>query len=79
MVKVTLSYLIEVGELEGYKRGEPPWANRDNRDIDAEVCAAGSCNACQHDGLRWVPFYSKEHRSYRAFAECPACRHAEEF
>lgn len=85
-VKVTLSDLIEDGELEGYKR-RAPRHNTLVEGIDAEVCAESTCSHCGHKGLGWVPFTRQytnewdgwERVSYRAFAECPACLHAEEF
>ena len=55
--------------------------------IDAEVAAECTCTACGHVGLGYRAFirpgyhngYRFVARSYRAFAICGACSHAEEF
>lgn len=75
--RVTLADLLASGELSGYARGEPRWSNPANRHIDLQVCAGATCAVCRHQGLAWVPFVRPG--SYRAFACCIACGHAEEF
>lgn len=75
-VKVTLSDLIDDGELDGYVPGRR--YNALTAGVEEEVCAEAKCSFCGHEGLGCRSFLSTEHRSRRAFAECPACGNAEE-
>lgn len=68
--KHTLWRMRDEGEFDGYKLGLP-------HEIDDEVCAESTCSHCGHKGLDCVAYRSPH--SYRCFAECPACWHAEEF
>jgi hypothetical protein len=58
----------------GYTPGAP---SQDAADIDGSVCAESTCTECGHVGLLYRPF--RKPGSYRAFAICPECDHAEEF
>lgn len=74
MLKVTLSDLIDDGELDGFKRGTR--YNALTAGVEEEVCAAARCPCCGHEGLGVVSFFRPGSR--RAFACCPACDAAEE-
>ena len=72
----TISTVAECLRLLGYRAGEPPWA-RSGAAIDRDVCRDAECRVCGRVGLDFRPFH-RPPRSYRAYAACPECGHAEE-
>lgn len=77
VTKRTLQDIVNSGALSGYRPGAPPPTPLGGPEIDEEVCQQATCAVCGTTGLEYAPFIAP--RSYRAFAVCPACGHAEEF
>lgn len=70
-------------DLSGYEAGPSPWAG-DGIAIDIAVAARSRCSYCGHGGCGYRGFHKLGRSygivtSYRAFAVCPECGHAEEF
>ena len=70
--KVTLGDLA--GELDGYRAWAPTGLGAH---IDEEVAAGATCAHCGYVGCLFHGY--RGYGEYRAFAVCPACRHAMEF
>ena len=75
---MTLTELLESGELEGYLPEAPSGGLISGAEIDRQVAATASCSKCKHQGLQYHPFRVPG-ISYRAFAVCPLCDEAHEF
>jgi hypothetical protein len=65
-------------DLTGFVPGFPPWGAAVAECIDRQVTASADCARCGHPGLRYLPYHHATARRYRAFGQCPRCRHAEE-
>ena len=80
----TITGMVATGELAGYEERPP-----DPRCDDGQSASEWICSNCGHVGLTYRPFtkYTGEintwtgrpQLTYRAFAECPVCKYAEEF
>lgn len=65
-------------DLTGYRPGYPPWGAAVAECIDRQVTVSADCARCGQRGLRYLPFHHASARVYRAFGQCPRCRHCEE-
>ena len=75
---MTLTELLDSGELEGYLAEAPTGGLISGAEIDRQVAASAVCSKCKHQGLEYHPFRVPG-ISYRAFAVCPLCGEAHEF
>src|SRR4030081_1830949 len=67
---MTLTELLDSGELEGYLAEAPTGGLISGAEIDRQVAASAACSKCKHQGLEYHPFRVPG-ISYRAFAVCP--------
>ena len=77
---MTITKLLS-GELADYREGPPPRraaALIDGAAVEAELCKELACPMCGNSGLTYRPFHQPHTGSWRSFAECPKCGHAEE-
>jgi predicted RNA-binding Zn-ribbon protein involved in translation (DUF1610 family) len=82
----TIDGILASGGLDGYEQRAPDPGTAEE---DSAMVRAWECPNCGHVGLTYRPFTKRQgHRNhftgewaftYRAFAECPVCKYAEEF
>src|SRR5882672_4031732 len=56
---MTLTELLESGELEGYLPEAPTAGLISGAEIDRQVAASAACSRCKHRGLEYNPFRSR--------------------
>jgi hypothetical protein len=58
---MTLTELLESGQLEGYLPEAPSGGLISGAEIDRQVAASASCSKCKHQGLEYPPLPGTGH------------------
>ncbi len=79
--RVTLADLERTGKLDDFQPGHTPSHSALIRDTlpEREAAAEATCASCGHVGLGFRAFTRRDGSSWRAYAMCPHCQHAEGF